>query len=404
MRSRLSITSLSAITLLTLALAAPAAAAPPPYSNAPGAQVTNVAHRGASGVAPENTLAAVEAAAGTGADLVEVDVQRSADGVLVIMHDTTLTRTTNVEEVFPDRDSYAVADFTFAELRQLDAGSWFDASFVDEPIPTLDEVIAALPAGMGLLLEVKSPELYPGLAEDIAQALAGSPGLVKASPRAQRLAVQSFNWDFIREYHQLQPNVAVGLLGGPPSDEELVEFSSFVDQINPSHTAVDAAAVERIQELGMTVNVYTVNDPERMGELIDLGVDGIITNYPALLTDVLRGGPGVNPATVAITEVVGNAPGNDVAHGAGEYVTITNISDAAVDVSDWYLRDNAYNRLDIGNGYVLDPGEILQVHSGPGEDTASRYFNDRTSSILNNGGDTVILYTPDDTVEDVFTY
>ena len=395
---------LSAIVVMTTALAVPAAAQAPPHSNAPGAQVTIVAHRGASGVAPENTLAAVEAAAGTGADLVEVDVQRSADGVLVMMHDTTLTRTTNVEEVFPDRDSYALADFTFDELRQLDAGSWFDESFAGEPIPTLDEVIGALPAGMGLLLEVKSPELYPGLAEDIAQALDAWPGLVNANARAQRLVVQSFDWDFIRAYHELQPNVAVGLLGGPPSDEELVEFSSFVDQINPSHTAIDAAAIERIHELGMTVNVYTVNDPERMGELIDLGVDGIITNYPALLTDVLRGGPGVDPDTVAITEILGNAPGDDVAYGAGEYVAITNVSDAPVDVSDWYLRDNAYNRLDIGDGYVLDPDQTLQVHSGPGDDDDTHYFNGRTGSILNNGGDTVILYAPDQTVEDVFTY
>lgn len=386
------------------ALVAPATAQPSPDRVAAGARVTNVAHRGASGVAPENTLAAVRAAAGTGADMVEVDVQRSADGVLVIMHDTTLERTTDAEEVFPDREDYDLADFTFDELRQLDAGSWFDEAFAGEQIPTLDEVIAALPGGAGLLLEVKSPELYPGLAADVAEALAGWPGYVRAHPRAQRLVVQSFDWDFMREYHELQPGVAVGLLGGPPSDAELVELAAWADQINPSHTTVDAEVIDRIHELGMSVNVYTVNDPQRMRELVELGVDGIITNYPAVLSKVLRGRPGVDADPIAITDVLGDAPGDDVAYGAGEYVAITNTSDAPVDVSDWYLRDNAYNRLDIGDGYVLAPGATLQVHSGPGDDDAAHYFNGRSASILNNGGDTVILYGPDDSVEDVFTY
>ncbi|HEY8339220.1 MAG TPA: glycerophosphodiester phosphodiesterase family protein [Egibacteraceae bacterium] len=250
----------------------------------------------------------VAPAAGTGADLVEVDVQRSADGVLVVMHDTTLERTTNAEEVFPDREDYDLADFTFAELRQLDAGSWFDESFAGEKIPTLDEVLAALPGSAGLLLEVKSPELYPGLAEDVAEALARWPGYVRAHPRAQRLVVQSFDWDFMAEYHALQPNVAVGLLGGPPSDADLADFAGWVDHVNPSHTAVDADVIDRVHELGMQVNVYTVNDPDRMGELVELGVDGIITNHPDVLSRVLRGHPGVDADPIAITAVVGDAP------------------------------------------------------------------------------------------------
>lgn len=121
-----------------------------------------MAHRGASKSAPENTLAAFRAARSAGADLYELDVQQTKDQELVVIHDATLARTTNAEEVFPDRSPWRVRDFTLAELRQLDAGSWFGARYAGEPIPTLSDVLRVMKGTPGLLLEVKRPAGAPG--------------------------------------------------------------------------------------------------------------------------------------------------------------------------------------------------------------------------------------------------
>lgn len=116
-----------------------------------------VAHRGASGHAPENTLAAVDAAEALGVDWVENDVQRTRDGVLVVLHDTDLKRTTDVEQVFPDRAPWAVKDFTAAELAKLDAGSWFGAQFAGTRVPTLTQFLHRLERNrQKLLLEIKT--------------------------------------------------------------------------------------------------------------------------------------------------------------------------------------------------------------------------------------------------------
>src|SRR5690606_25959316 len=128
------------------------AAAAEPGQDAPRV----VAHRGASRHAPENTVAAAEAAAALGARWAETDVQRTADGELVLVHDETLERTTNAEEVFPDRAPWNVSDFTAAEIAQLDAGSWYGEEFAGEPVPTLTEFLAVLEEnGQDLLLELK---------------------------------------------------------------------------------------------------------------------------------------------------------------------------------------------------------------------------------------------------------
>lgn len=280
-------TALLSFATVTVPLEA-AGATPPPTSNAPQAHVDNIAHRGASGYAPENTLAAVRLGVEQVADLVEIDIQRTADGALVVMHDTTLARTTDVEEIFPDRAPWNVGDFTLAELQLLDAGSWFSEEFAGEPIPTLDQVLETLRGRAGLLLEVKSPSLYPGIAEDILGTLESYPGFLNAAARAGRLVVQSFDYGFMEAFNVLAPDVPVGLLGGPPSDDVLVEVSAWADQINPQYRTVDRAFVERVHELGMTISVYTVNQADAMRALIDLGVDGIITNYPDRLEQVLE--------------------------------------------------------------------------------------------------------------------
>lgn len=278
------------ISVPTAAHAAPAQAAASAQDGRPAeVAVTEVAHRGSSAEAPENTLAAVQEGIADRADYVEIDVQRSADGELVVIHDVDLTRTTDVEQVFPDRSSYQVGDFTLAELKQLDAGSWKSAEFAGERIPTLQEVLDVLrPSASGLLLEMKSPALYPGISEDLVAALQAQPGYLPSTTANGRLVVQSFDWEFMATFNQQLPQVTAGLLG-EPTDAQMEEFSSWADQINPHHSVATPEFVDRVHELGMETLVYTVNDPARMETLVDNGVDGIITDEPDVLDEVLRG-------------------------------------------------------------------------------------------------------------------
>ncbi|XVX20669.1 glycerophosphodiester phosphodiesterase [Actinomycetota bacterium] len=251
-------------------------------------QITEIAHRGSSFEQPENTLAAVREGICDKADMVEIDVQRSKDGVLVVIHDTNLRRTTNVEEVFPDRLSYEVKDFTYAELQQLDAGSWKGEQFAGERIPTFKEVIDTVRrSGSGLLVEVKAPALYPGIAQQVADEIAAEPGYLKSAVANERLVVQSFDWAFMKEYNSIQPQVPAGLLGRP-AEALLPELATWADQINPAHKSVDAAYIAKVHEAGMVSNVWTVDAPADMQRAIDMGVDGIITNKPDLLDAVLR--------------------------------------------------------------------------------------------------------------------
>lgn len=265
--------------------------AAPAYAGNHDPSVTDIAHRGSSGSAPENTVAAVEFAVDQHASWVEVDVQRSADGELVIMHDTTLARTTDAEEVFPDRAPWNVGDFTLEELRRLDAGSWFSPDFAGEPVPTLREVIEALGRRSGLLLEFKAPELYPGIEAAIAEEFESIPGYLRSALRGDRLVVQSFNHDSMRTFDGLLPEVPTGLLFGErPTDEQIVEASSWAEQINPSYRVVDQDVVDAVHDNGMTISVYTIDTGQLMRQYVNLGVDGIITNYPGVLRDILGRG------------------------------------------------------------------------------------------------------------------
>jgi glycerophosphoryl diester phosphodiesterase len=245
--------------------------------------VVNVAHRGASAYAPENTIAAFELAGRQRADLFELDVQETKDHQLVLMHDTTLSRTTNVERVFPGLSPWNVGDLTLAQIRKLDAGSWFGGTYAGEPVPTLGEALRAMSgSGMGLLLEVKQPELYPGIEQRIAAELRRHPGWLAPG----RLAVQSFGWESMRTFHRLLPQVPIGLLG-TPSAAELPGLAEFADQINPPYTTLTAAYVGRVHALGMRVLAWTVDSPDAMRRMLAYRVDGIITNKPDVLHDVL---------------------------------------------------------------------------------------------------------------------
>ncbi|MFE5598429.1 glycerophosphodiester phosphodiesterase [Streptomyces coelicoflavus] len=246
-----------------------------------------IAHRGSSGMAPENTVAAIDLAVRQRADFVEIDVQRTKDGKLVNFHDCTMERTTDIEDLYPDRPRYRVSDFTWKELSRLDAGSWFHHKYAGERVITLDDVVRHIQhTRTGLLAEISPCGQYgTTIATDLADALRGKPRYVRKALDHRQLAVQSFQTDDARTFHTAQPDIPIGILDADrPTDTELVELSQWADQVNPQHTVTDQTLVDRIHQLGMTANVWTVDEPGAIRRMTDLGVDGIITGYPRTLT------------------------------------------------------------------------------------------------------------------------
>ncbi|MCX4848679.1 glycerophosphodiester phosphodiesterase family protein [Streptomyces sp. NBC_00893] len=251
------------------------------------------AHRGASAYAPENTLAAVDKADALGFDWVENDVQFTKDGVLVVVHDTDLKRTTDAEEVFPDRAPWAVKDFTAAEIARLDAGSWFGPEFAGTRVPTLKQYLDRIERNrQKLLLEIKSPEIYPGIEKETLRVLRQK-GWLDRSHVKNRLVIQSFGADSVKKVHQLRPDVTTGFLG-TPAVAELPSYAAFTDQINPSYTSVSADYVDAVHALKgahgkkLRVNTWTVNDAATAAKVAGLGVDGIITNNPDVVREATR--------------------------------------------------------------------------------------------------------------------
>ncbi|MFE6777326.1 glycerophosphodiester phosphodiesterase [Streptomyces sp. NPDC057702] len=252
-----------------------------------------VAHRGASAYAPENTLAAVDAAAKLKIDWVENDVQRTKDGKLIVIHDTTLNRTTNVEEVFPDRAPWKVADFTFKEIQRLDAGSWFGPKFAGERVPTLKQYMNRVSRNhQKLLLEFKAPELYPNIERETLNELRQQ-GWLNRQHVKHRLIIQSFNADSVKATHALRPDVKTGFLG-TPAVADLPKFAKFTDQINPHFGSVNADYVAAVHALrgahGKPLEVYTwtVDDAATAVKVAKAGVNGIITNKPDVIRDAVN--------------------------------------------------------------------------------------------------------------------
>ncbi|GAQ56476.1 glycerophosphodiester phosphodiesterase [Streptomyces acidiscabies] len=270
----------TAAVLLAQAPDASAAARPAPVV---------VAHRGASARAPENTLAAVDKAAEMEVAWVENDVQRTKDGELVVIHDDTLRRTTNAAKIFPGRAPWKVKDFTAAEIAQLDAGSWFGPAFAGQRVPTLKQFVNRLDTHrQKLLLEIKNPQLYPGIEQQIIKVL-GNEGWLDPWHLTSRLIVQSFDAASIRTVHGLRPAVRTGFLG-TPAVADLPSYARFADLINPSHTTVTSEYVSAVHALRgphhrrLQMYVWTVDDAVNARKAAGYGVDGIITNKP----DVVR--------------------------------------------------------------------------------------------------------------------
>ncbi|WP_419954272.1 glycerophosphodiester phosphodiesterase [Neobacillus niacini] len=235
-------------------------------------KVDNVAHRGATGYAPENTIAAFDKGVEMKADYIEIDVQRSKDGELVIIHDNTVDRTT-------DGTGY-VKDLTFDQIRSLDAGSWKGEQFTGERIPTFDEILERYHGKTGILIELKSPELYPGIEAQVAQKLIER-NLDK--PQNEKIIIQSFNFESMKLTNSLLPKVPIGVLTSNrahTTEQALKEFATYADYFNPSYGIVSKELVDQVHSLGMKIQSWTVRSHEAAQFLLDMNVDGIITDYP----------------------------------------------------------------------------------------------------------------------------
>jgi glycerophosphoryl diester phosphodiesterase len=232
-----------------------------------------IGHRGASGYAPENTIAAFLKAHNMGVDAVELDVQMSADSELVVLHDDALDRTTN--------GVGWVGFYTLEEIKKLDAGSWFDPKFKREKVPTLAQALDhARKWAYGLYIEMKDPAQYPGIEQKVADLLKQE----KRELPGQAIVI-SFDHSSIRKLREISPNLTLGALyaHGPYFPGQGTRNETADAQVILPHwrsALLNPYMVRRLREQGKLVIVWTADHPVAARMLAYVGVDGIITNVP----------------------------------------------------------------------------------------------------------------------------
>ncbi len=233
-----------------------------------------IAHRGASGNAPENTMAAFRKAVALGATFIETDLQLSRDARFVAIHDATLNRTTNGQG--------AVHDMTLAELRKLDAGSWFGSEFADERIPTLEEILEfSKKNDVVFYLELKPAGSWGG-----EHALIGA---LRESGEIPRAVVISFDASIVLSLRKIEPTLMTGLLYDGQVEKPIqkaVEIGA--RQLAVRGDLVSPALLAEARKKDLQVVCWTVNHPAHMRMLIAAGVDGIMSDYPDRLVAAVR--------------------------------------------------------------------------------------------------------------------
>jgi glycerophosphoryl diester phosphodiesterase len=258
--------------------------------------VLNIGHRGASGEAPEHTLAAYDLAIRHGADYIEQDLQLTRDGVLVVVHDETLNRTARG----PAENCTGRVDAkTLAQLKTCDVGSWFNEAFPERArpeyfglrIPTIEEVFQRYGKGINYYIETKSPETADRMEERLL-ALMDRYGLRKPAAVRWQVLIQSFSAASLQTIHRLDPSLPLIQLNSFLDTSErlraqLQSVATYAVGIGPFLSSVDSALVAAAHARCLDVHPYTVNDSQTMARLLDLGVDGMFTNFPALLDDLL---------------------------------------------------------------------------------------------------------------------
>jgi len=291
------------------------------------ADVLNIAHRGCRSLAPENTLAAARKALEIGADMWELDVGVTADGELIVIHDDSLGRTTNVDTIFPDRTPWHFTTFTLSEIKQLDTASAFIqqdafeqiaagavsaddlAAMEGEPIPTLREALRfTRDHNWRVNVEIKRipppMESFPVADKVVA--------LIEELDMGEQVIISSFVPLNLKRAKELNPAIKIAVLtegqlslsqhltyGFDPFGEipRLQYFSGddpvrFLTELgattyHPNYLVVNRERIKALQQAGIALNIWTVNDREHMKRLIEVGVNGIITDFPQVLAQLL---------------------------------------------------------------------------------------------------------------------
>ena len=275
----------------------------PPKEEKPNMTVLNIAHRGARSLAPENTLAAARKGLELKADLWELDVAVTADDELVVLHDDTLERTSNVQQVFPQRKPWEVWTFSLAELRSLDFGTWFletdpfkqiqagavsleeQAAYAGEPIPTLREALEFTQQnGWKVNIEIKDASNTPGDAFIAEKVVA----LVQELEMTESVLISSFNHSYLLRVKAVEPVIVTAALVERADPDPLALLKRLGAQAyNPYRKEIDQKTVQGLRSAGYDVYVWTVNDEAEMRKLIEWGVSGIFTDFPQVLNEVL---------------------------------------------------------------------------------------------------------------------
>ena len=264
-----------------------------------------IAHRGARSIAPENTLKAAKIAHDTGADLWETDVNITRDGRLILFHDDTLLRCTNALKRFPLKTSYRVKEFDLNEIKSLDAGSYFNKtdpfqeiskgnvsqkirnSFMGEPIPLLEEgLLLTLQKNWTINLELKffegsvnNPYLPDHTLDIIRQT---------KIPLAQ-VIISSFHHPWLLRIMEKESQLEVQALVGD-NDTEPLDFKDFsFSTYNANAALIHPDQIKELKDRGKKINLFTVNDPREFSRFVDLGVDGMFTDFPQRFAKKTRG-------------------------------------------------------------------------------------------------------------------
>ena len=229
--------------------------------------VLNLAHRGASAYAPENTLAAVQVAMELGADGIEIDVHLTRDQEVVLLHDDLLQRTTN--------GVGAVQDFDLVELKTLDAGSWFSVAYVSEPIPTLQQVLRLASNRLFVNVEIKAEERVDILAAKVVDLL---------TTHQTRCMITSFEQKALRAVAALGSSIPLGFIF-KDRPQQALEVPWPI--LSADYHLLDAAWIHRCRQAKKQLFTWTVNESADMKAVLKLGVCGIMTNYPDRLSKLL---------------------------------------------------------------------------------------------------------------------
>ncbi|WP_049694787.1 glycerophosphodiester phosphodiesterase [Planococcus versutus] len=252
----------------------------------------NIAHRGASGHAPENTLVAYKMGREMHGDSIEIDLQMTKDGILIAMHDERVDRTTN--------GTGYIKDMTITEIKALDAGSWFNKahpkkakpSYEGLCVPTFEEVLEVFGEDSRYYIETKAPDVYPGMEKELVRILKKY-NLPINQEYASNVIIQSFSEDSLQIVKKLNPIIPLIQLISYPiqatvSKAELAHIKSYAVGVGMNYKRIDQAYIRKVQEQELLIHPYTVNKREDMKRMIDWGVTGLFTNYPDVLNTLLK--------------------------------------------------------------------------------------------------------------------